>query len=107
MFCQDLQGLLKLIYDLTRKNRPFYWGLEQQKAFEEIKSRLQKPTILHLPDNKRRFHLYSDTSKHVIGNALYQIQNRKLKLIDYASKRLPEAAKKLVHNRIGNVWISN
>ena len=28
-----------------------------------------------------------------MGSALYQIQNRKLKLIAYASKRLPEAAK--------------
>ena len=45
IFCQDLQGLLRPIYDPTRKNRPFYWGQEQQKAFEEIKSRLQKPPI--------------------------------------------------------------
>ena len=40
-----------------------------------------------------RFHLYSDTSKFVAGSALYQIQNGKPKLIAYASKRLPEAAK--------------
>ena len=93
IFCQDLQGLLRPIYDLTSKNRPFYWGQEQQKAFEEIKSRLQKPPILHLPDNKGRFHLYSDTSKHATGSTLYQIQNGKPKLIAYASKRLPEAAK--------------
>ena len=26
MFCPELQKLLKLIYDLTRKRRPFYWG---------------------------------------------------------------------------------
>ena len=40
-----------------------------------------------------RFHLYSDTSKFATGSALYQIQNGKPKLIAYASKRLPEAAK--------------
>ena len=62
-------------------------------AFEEIKSRLQKPPILHLPDNKGRFHLYSDTSKHATDSTLYQIQNGKPKLIAYTSKRLPEAAK--------------
>ena len=93
IFCQDLQKLLKHIYDLTRKDRPFYWGQEQQRAFEEIKGRLQKPPILHLPDNKERFHLYSDTSKYATGSALYQMQNGKPKLIAYASKRLPEAAK--------------
>ena len=40
-----------------------------------------------------RFHLYSDTSKFATGSALYQIQNGKPKLIAYAGKRLPEAAK--------------
>ena len=40
-----------------------------------------------------RFHLYSDTSKYATGSALYQIQGSKPKLIAYASKRLPEAAK--------------
>ena len=93
IFCQDLQKLLKPIYDLTRKGRPFQWQQEQQIAFEEIKSRLQKPPILHLPDEKGRFHLYSDTSKYATGSALYQIQNGKPKLIAYASKRLPEAAR--------------
>ena len=70
IFCQDLQRLLKPIYDLTRKNRPFRWGQGQQTVFEEIKSRLQKMPILHLPDNKERFHLYSDTSKHATCSAL-------------------------------------
>ena len=93
IFCQDLQKLLKPIYDLTRKGRPFNWQQEQQTAFEEIKSRLQKPPILHLPDGKGRFHLYSDMSKYAMGSALYQIQNGKPKLIAYASKRLPEAAR--------------
>ena len=81
------------MYDLTRKDRPFKWGQEQQRAFEEIKGRLQKPPILHLPGNKGRFHLVLDTSKYATGSTLYQIQNGKLKLIAYVSKRLPEAAK--------------
>ena len=69
------------------------WQQEQQTTFEEIKSRLQKPPILHLPDGKGRFHLCSDTSKYATRSALYQIQNGKPKLIAYASKRLPEVAR--------------
>ena len=34
MFCPELQKLLKPIYDLTRKGRPFIWGKEQQDSFE-------------------------------------------------------------------------
>ena len=92
IFCPDLQKLLKPIYDLTRKCRQFVWGKEQQDAFDEIKQRLQKPPVLHMPDKVQRFQLYSDTSKYATRSALYQIQNRKPKLIAYMSKRLPEAA---------------
>ena len=92
-FCPELQKLLKPIYDLTRKGRPFDWGKEQQDSFEEIKRRLIKPPVLHMPNKTGGFHLYSDTSKFVTGSALYQIQNGNLKLIAYMSKRLPEAAK--------------
>ena len=93
MFCPELQKLLKPIDDLSRKGRPFIWGNEQQDSFEEIKHRLIKPPVLHIPNKTGRFHLYSDTSKFATGSALYQIQNRKPKLISYVSKRLPAAAK--------------
>ena len=92
MFYPELQKLLKPIYDLTRKGRPFHWGKEQQDSFIEIKCRLVKPSVLHMPNKTGRFHLYSDTSKYVTGSTLYQIQGGKPKSIAYASKRLPEAA---------------
>ena len=93
MFCPELQKLLKPIYDLTRRGRPFFWGKEQQVSFNEIKHRLVKPPVLHMPNKTGRFHLYSDTSKFATGSTLYQIQNGKPKLIAYKSKRLPEAAR--------------
>ena len=93
MFCPDLQRLLKPIYDLTRKGRPFHWGKEQQDSFMEIKCRLTEPPVLHMPNKTGRFHLYSDMSKFATRSALYQIQGGKPKLIAYASKRLPEAAR--------------
>ena len=93
MFCPVLQKLLKPIYDLTRKGRPFIWVKDQQDSFEEIKCRLIKPPVLHMPNTTCRFHLYSDTSKFATASALYQIQNGKPKLITYASKRLPEATR--------------
>ena len=77
----------------TRKDRQFIKGEEQQLAFEEIKHRLVKPPVLHLPDNKGRFHLYSDTSKFATVSTLYHIQNGKPTLIAFTSKRLPEAAR--------------
>ena len=46
-----------------------------------------------MPDRRGRFFLNSDTSKFATGSALYQVQDGKLKLIAYVSKRMPEAAK--------------
>ena len=93
MFCPELQKILKPIYVFTRKGRPFIWGKKQQDLFEEIKRRLIKPPVLHMPNKTGRFHLYSDTSKFATGSALYQIQNGKPKLIACTGKRLPEAMK--------------
>ena len=70
IFCPDLLKLLKPIYYLTRKERQFIWGQEQQSEFGEIKNRLQKPSVLSLPDVKGRFHLYSGTSKYAMSSAL-------------------------------------
>ena len=93
MFCPELQKLPTPIYDLTRKGRPFIWGKEQQKSFDEIKWQLIKPPVLHMPNKTGRFLLYSDTSKFATGSTLYQMQNGKPKLIVYMSKRLPEAVR--------------
>ena len=46
-----------------------------------------------MPNSTGGFHLYLDTNKFSMGSTFYQIQNGKQKLIAYASKRLPEAAR--------------
>ena len=93
IFCPKLQKLLKPIYDVTRKGRQFLCEEGQQKAFDEIKYRLQKPPVLHLPNRHGQFQLYSYTSKFATGSVLYQIQNGQPKVTAYASNRMPEAAK--------------
>ena len=93
VFCPELQKLLKPIYELTKKGRPFIWADEWQKEFDEIKNRLLKPPVLSIPDKRGRFLLCSDASKYATGSALYQVQNGRPKLIAYASKRMPKAAR--------------
>ena len=73
MFCPELQKILKPIYDLTRKGRPFIRREEQQEVFGEIKSKLVKAPVLHMPNRQGRFYLYSGTSKFAAGSTLYQI----------------------------------
>ena len=78
---------------MTKKGRHFIWGEEQQMALEEIKGRLQKPPVLNMPDRKGRFLLYSNTSKHATGSALYYVQDGKPNPIASACQGVPEGAK--------------
>ena len=99
MFCPELQKLLKPIYDLTRRGRPFVWGREQQDAFEEIKCRLIKPPVLQMPNTTGTFNLYSDT-KFATGSGLYQIQNGKTQANHVCQQKTTRSCKKLFHYRI-------
>ena len=93
LFCKDLQKTLKPIYELTRKEMPFYWTEFHQKAFEQVKELLIKPPVLHLPRPGGRFILYCDTYKTHTGSSLWQMQDGKPRLLGYASKSLPDACK--------------
>ena len=91
VFLTSLQEKLIPIYFITRKGIPFYWGEEQQKAFDEIKYDVTHAPVLLMPNSKGHFVLVSDTSKVGCGAALYQKQRGRYHLVAYYSKRLPEA----------------
>ena len=99
IFCPELQKLLKPIYDLTRKGRPFVWGKEQQDSFEEIKYRLIKPPVLHMPNKTDRFHLYSDTSKFAMGSTLYHNTEWKTQINCICQEKTAQSSEKLLNNR--------
>ena len=92
IFCRHLQILLKPIYDLTKKGRPFVWQEEQQNAFDTIKEMMTNPPVLYLPKPGGRFILYCDSSRTHTGSSLWQIQEGKPRLIGYASKSLQAPA---------------
>ena len=92
IFCRHLQKLLKPIYDLTKKGRPFHWQEEHQQAFDNIKEKMLNHPILYLPKPGGRFVLYCDSSRTHTGSSLWQIQEGRPRLIGYASKSLPAPA---------------
>ena len=90
IFCRHLQKLLKPIYDLTKKGRPFAW--QEEQVFDTINERMINPPILYLPKPGGRFILYCDSSRTHTGSSLWQVQEGKPRLIGYASKSLPAPA---------------
>ena len=58
----------------------------QQKAFKIIKIWLQKPPVLYIPDNKKRFYPYSDTNTFDTDSTPYQNYSiTKLEIWDVAT----------------------
>ena len=90
-FCKNLRQLLIPIYKLTKKHARFVWTDKHQKAFEEIKQLLVKPSVLRMVSGNGFFRLESDTSRTAAGATLYQWQNNEWVLVGYHSKRLPDA----------------
>ena len=93
IFCPELQKLLKPIYELTKKGRPFIWGDEQQKAFDEINSRLLKPPVLTCQIGEADFYCTQTPVNLPLVVPYTKYRMEKPKLIANASKRMPEAAK--------------
>ena len=66
-------------------------GKRARGSIQEVKHRISRPPVLHLPRAIGRLVLFSDTSKVGTSSSLWQYQDGKPHLIGYASKTLPEA----------------
>ena len=78
IFLPILQEKLIPIYFITRKGIPFYWGEEQQKAFDEIKHDVTYAPVLLMPNSAGHFVLVADTSKVGCGAALVPKTKREI-----------------------------
>lgn len=75
---------------LTRKNVPFVWDNECEKAFNTLREVFLKPPVLDFPDfsQSNTFNLHTDASGYAIGAVL---SNKNGRPIAYASKMLNNA----------------
>jgi hypothetical protein len=71
MFCKYFSTITNLITCLTRKDKPFIWGPEQQAAQEEIIQCITNSPILVQPNPIRQFELETDASQIGTGTILY------------------------------------
>lgn len=58
--------------DLTKKDVPFEWTPERQRAFEQIKHSLMNAPVLQLPDFAKSFEVICDASGKGVGAVLLQ-----------------------------------
>ncbi|URQ09129.1 replicase [Halyomorpha halys erranti-like virus 1] len=79
---------------LRKKGCKFFWGEEQQKAFEALKLAIISPPVLRMPDFDREFILQTDASSCALGAVLLQDVDGIRQPIAYASRSLTPGEKK-------------
>ncbi|GJS92248.1 putative reverse transcriptase domain-containing protein [Tanacetum coccineum] len=81
-FIENFSKIAKSLTILTQKSKTFYWGKEQELAFQTLKDKLCNAPVLALRDGSKDFVVYYDASGLGLGCVL--MQRRKIELFsDY------------------------
>ena len=87
-FVQDFSLHAEPLYRLSKKNVPYTWGPEQEKAFSYMKNALTSSPVLQFPDFSLPFYIQSDASDKGFGAVLGQMRNGSEVVVAYASKAI-------------------
>ena len=90
-FIYKFSEVVKPLTNLTKKDQPFIWSSECEKAFNTMKELLTTTPILAYPRRDAEFILDTDASKFAIGAVLSQVHEGKERVIAYASRTLGRA----------------
>jgi hypothetical protein len=71
-FIEDFASIARPLHDLTKKDTPWQWHSEQQKAFNELKQRFCKEHILKVYDPELPTQVEVDASGFTTGGILSQ-----------------------------------
>jgi transposase InsO family protein len=90
-FVEGFATIAKPLHVLTGKGQPFFWGPDQEAAFQTLKVRLTAAPILASPENEGEYVLDTDASLTGLGGVLQQRQGGEIRVIAYASRCLTRA----------------
>jgi hypothetical protein len=92
-FIKDFAQIADPLYKLLKKDTPYMWTQDQQKAFENLRNKLMQVPIVQYPNFNKPFFLYTDTSITGLGAVLAQKNDNQEHVIAYASRTLNPAEK--------------
>jgi transposase InsO family protein len=90
-FIRNFAEIANPLTRLTKKNAPFVWTTEQQKAFDTLREALIKAPVLDHPHRDAPFILDTDASAYAIGAVLSQVVAGEERVIAYASQTLSKS----------------
>jgi hypothetical protein len=71
-----------------KADEEFCWGVEQQRAFKEIKEYLARPPVLVSPQQDRSFYIYLSVGDTSIASVVVQVYDGREKVVFYLSGRM-------------------
>ena len=101
-FIQDFSRHARPLFDLTRNNEKWRWTVEEQSAFDTLKSAVTSAPVLASPDNSRPFCIEADSSDFATGAVLSQqsLETEKWHPMAFLSKSLsPVEWKYEIHDK--------
>jgi hypothetical protein len=89
-FISNLSGRIEPFIDLVKikADEEFCWGVEQQRAFEEIKEYMARPPVLVPPQQDKSFYIYLSVGDTSIASLVVQVHDGKEKVVFYLSRRM-------------------
>jgi hypothetical protein len=89
-FISNLSRWIEPFMELVKNkvDEEFRWGVEQQRAFEEIKEYLARPPLLVPPKRDRPFYIYLSVGDTSIASVVVQVYDSKEKVVFYLSRRM-------------------
>ncbi|GBG80085.1 hypothetical protein CBR_g30452 [Chara braunii] len=88
-FVKNYSTVASALTDLTRLDTPWDWSDECEGAFKRLKHALMNHEVLMVPDPQKPFIVITDASQYGIGVVLAQQDGKKLRPIEYMSKKMP------------------
>jgi hypothetical protein len=93
-YIREYSRLASPLFELTKKDVPFVWNQDCQRAFDALKRALVEAPILVRPNFRKPFCLDVDWSTKGVSAILSQREGRFEKVVAYASKGLTKVQRK-------------
>ena len=93
-YIKNLSTIISPMTDLLREDTSYYWGPDQNSAFEKVKTLLTEAPTLSFYKRNSPIVVIADSSRVGLGAAIYMQEGTELKPIAFASRTLTETEKK-------------